>query len=116
MRTITYDVVIVDIVPVKIKFPPLPLAALFGIFFGGASAARCKLSRRCKKSMRPKGKGVEVGQERYAVVFSRNNRKFNDSAVFSSHATASEFLEAQARINPKLKGRLHIVPEYEVAA
>ena len=60
---------------------------------------------------------IEVGGDRYAVVFTENNRAAAaESASFASENAAREWMGKQASNDPNLDATLHVVPVTEMSS
>jgi hypothetical protein len=118
-RTVRYDLHIVDTKlhpPEKHRFWIYP-GALFQHWLGGSSVALSALSQAQSKLTKPYAEGVTVAQETFAVVSAADKTLVGaEAATFTSHAAASDYLEATVASDPTLAETLQVLPSFEVAA
>jgi hypothetical protein len=118
-RTVRYDLHIVDT-----KLHP-PLQHLFWLYpetlfqhwLGGSSVALSTLSQAQSKLTKPYAEGVSVGAETFAVVSSADMTVVDaEAATFTSHAAASDYLQASVASDPSLAGTLQVLSSFEAVA
>jgi hypothetical protein len=114
-RVVRYEEIVLD-VDFGRRGRPItpPTRTLFGHFLKGSSVARSPRSRATRDELRPRGKAVEVGDEGWTVAFQADNAAM-EGASFASEAAAREHLRDAVAADPALAGRLHVVPDFEVA-
>ncbi|MFN8059514.1 MAG: DUF6603 domain-containing protein [Vicinamibacterales bacterium] len=116
-RSLRYEVTTIDTLFRRFvrRFSGLG-AGLFGHFIGNAAVARSSLSQTQRKKLQPFADRVEVQGERHSVVSVIDNRPVAGSRDFPSEGEAREWLRQQAAIDPRLQGRLQVVPSTEKSA
>jgi hypothetical protein len=117
-RKVEYEMIIVDKEPEK----PLPFGILFkqlNILFThllkGNAVAKSPVSKATKKKLQPFDEKIAVSDGGYSVVFNMDNTLLNSTASFNSEAMASDYMQKQMKNNPKLKGQLQVVPDFEMS-
>ncbi|MFI9102360.1 DUF6603 domain-containing protein [Streptomyces fildesensis] len=100
--------------------------AVFGRLLDGSSTSRSPLSRKDAQRRQPFAADdtVRVTGQRFVVAYLRNNlQAFPPTAdvdqgatSFRSQTTASDALAEWVLADPALAGKLHVIPESEVAA
>jgi hypothetical protein len=91
--------------------------SLFDHFLGGASVSRSTLSAAQMDQMQPSADKVVVSPETYTVARRADNTPFNtDSVAFASKTSAQDYLQRAVSRDPALAGKLHVLPQFEVAA
>ena len=116
-RVVRYEEIIVDtnFRRFQRRFSGL-LGSLFAFFLGGASVARCEVSRAARRKLQPFDDRIGVSEERYTVALQATNQAFAGEASFASEASAREYLQRQVAADPSLADALHVIPSFEKAA
>lgn len=114
MRTIRYELKILDKESKLFVFFFRVSSVLLGLFMIGGAAKRSSLSREQKSKFQPFAEKPVLGEEGYSVVNVSNNKQFNNKSSFGSEAMARDYLDREAAKDPNLKKQLHIVPNYEM--
>ena len=118
-RKINYEMIIVDLEPVKpLKFGVLfrQLDLLFGHFLKANTVSKSTLSNNHKKKLQPFEEKLDMKQEGFSVVNNSNNKVFDGKSNFSSQAAAEDYMKQLVAKDPNLNMELHIVSEFEVEA
>ena len=118
-RKINYEMIIVDLEPVKpLKFGVLfrQLDLLFGHFLKANTVSKSTLSKSHKKKLQPFEEKLDIKQEGFSVVNNSNNKVFDGKSNFSSQAAAEDYMKQLVAKDPNLNMELHIVSEFEVEA
>lgn len=96
--------------------------AVFGRLLGGSSTSRSPLSRTDAERRQPAvdPQAVRAEDQRYVVAYTRNNVQalppagstapLPPGSSFRSPATAADALASYVKADPRLAGRLHVVP------
>ena len=117
-RSLRYEVTTIDTLYRRFvrRFKGLG-TGLFDHFIRGNAVSKSTLSRKQGKALRPFDDRIEVGGDRYAVVFTENNRAAAaESASFASENAAREWMGKQASNDPNLDATLHVVPVTEMSS
>jgi hypothetical protein len=114
MRTIKYEVKVIDKKPEEGRIFLVISAALMGVFAKGSAVKKSVLSKEYKTKLQPFDEKPKLLNEGYAVANVTNNKAFSMQSVFSSEAMAQDYMNRQVAINPNLKTALHVVPQYEI--
>ncbi|MGZ4826879.1 MAG: hypothetical protein ACXVY9_05890, partial [Terriglobales bacterium] len=102
--------------PVRFKYFP-HLKSMFSTFLAANSAAQSKLSAAYRAKAIPYADSVKVASEGFAVAFQSSNKVVHpEAATFSSQASAQDYMAKAMAANPSLSGKLHVLPQFEVAA
>ncbi len=116
-RSLRYEVTTIDTLYRRFvrRFKGLG-AGLFGHLIRGNAISKSALSRKQGRALRPFDDRIEVLGDRYAVVFTGNNRAAAaESVSFASENAAQEWLRAQAAADPNLGASLQVVPVTEMS-
>lgn len=89
---------------------------LFNHFLAGASVALSSLSARTRKAKAPVQEGVQAKSEGFAVALQENNKAVSAETVFASEGAARDWMADAVANDRSLTGKLHVVPEFELAA
>jgi hypothetical protein len=116
LRLIAYETWIIDT-----RFPVLRLAkylgerlATFMALLKGNAVAKSRFSS-VKNADPVLGPGrIKTRQEGYSVVGTADLLPFNGKAAFGSEAGARSYLRELIRNDPSLKGKIQVVPNYEM--
>jgi hypothetical protein len=117
-RKVDYEMIIVDIEPVKplkygIFFKQLDI--FFGHFLRANSVSKSTLSKSYKKKLEPFDEKLNMTQEGYSVVSAFNNKPFNKNSKFSSQSAAEDYMKQLLTNEPNLHKELQVVSDFEVA-
>jgi len=117
-RIVRYEQIILDTNAVALVTRFFLLAiALFTHFLKGDAVAKSELSQASKTKLSPFAEKVSVGAETYAVVFQSDNKPLSGApAIFSSEASAREYLSQKVAADPNAADTLHVIPSFEKAA
>jgi len=88
--------------------------ALFTHFLRGNATARSPLSQERVKTLDPFGSRITAGPATYVVANARDNSPVSDGAVFTSKAKADDFVRAEIRRDPALRGGIHVLRASEL--
>ncbi len=115
-RPVRYDLTVIDAEsePARNKFFPHP-RVFFGNFLRANSAAQSKLSAAYRAQTHPYPDAVQVSAETFTVAFQASNKAAHPVA-FTSQASAQDYIAKAAAADPSLSGKLHVLPQFEVAA
>ena len=115
-RPVRYDLTVIDAEsePARIKFFPHP-RGMFGNFLRANSAAQSKLSAAYRVQTHPYPDAVQVSAETFTVAFQSSNKAAHPVA-FTSQASAHDYIAKAVAADPSLSGKLHVLPQFEVAA
>ena len=115
-RPVRYDLTVIDAESEPARFKYFPHSrALFGTFLRANSAAQSKLSAAYRAQTRPYPDAVQVSTETFTVAFQSSNKAAHP-ATFTSQASAHDFIAKAVAADPSLGGKLHVLPQFEVAA
>lgn len=117
-RNVRYDLTVVDTQYRRFlqKFFVF-VGSLFAHFIGGGSVSRSTLSAATLNRMQPFEQKVAVSDEVFAVAKVADNTAYSAASVgFSSQSSAQDHLDQAISADPNLKGQLHVVGQYELAA
>jgi hypothetical protein len=117
-RKVRYDLTIIDtkLLRSRRRFS-VQNGVLHAHFLRGASIARNVLSAYRKSQKDPFADKVTVASESFAVALQSNNTVYEpQAAAFASQAAANDYLARAVASDPRLKGQLHVLPAFEVAA
>jgi hypothetical protein len=89
---------------------------LFTHFLAGAAVALSPLSVRTRKARAPVQHGVKTKSEGFAVALQENNRAVSAETVFASEGAARDWMADAVANDRSLAGKIHVVPEFELAA
>ena len=89
---------------------------LFTHFLAGASVALSSLSARTRQAKAPVQDGVKAKSEGFAVALQENNKAVSAETVFASEGSARDWMADAVANDRSLAGKLHVVPEFELAA
>lgn len=89
---------------------------LFNHFLAGASVALSSLSARTRKAKVPVEDGVKTKSEGFAVALQANNKAVSAATIFASEGAARDWMADAVANDRSLAGRIHVVPEFELAA
>jgi hypothetical protein len=115
-RSLRYEVTTLDTAYRRFvrRFQALE-SGLFRYLLKGGAVGKSALSRARRTQLQPFDDRVELAADRYAVVFTANNRAAAPgSATFATEQAARDWLSAAAANDPKGL-RLHVVPATEVS-
>lgn len=117
-RVARYDLITIDTNARRHRSPFATLAgALFQHFLAGAAVSLSSLSARARKARVPVEDGVKGNPEGFAVAFQENNRALSaQTASFISEGAAREWMNDAVARDRGLAGKLHVVPQFELAA
>jgi len=115
-RRVRYEMIIID---TNFKRFVRPFFAfwinLFTHFARGSAVTLSELSHRRHTEFQPFAQRISVDETAYTVANVRDNTPWAaESRVFSSEATAREYLAQQVVADAALAGTLHVIPGYEV--
>jgi hypothetical protein len=92
-------------------------ATLFQFFLAGASVAKSELSQFEKNKLQPFKEKIVVQPQTFTVAFQATNKAYaEETASFSSAASAQDYLNRQIAKDANLRDVLHVIPEFEKAA
>lgn len=117
-RIVRYEEIIVDsnFKRFRRRFQGL-IGSLFEFLLGGASVARCEVSRAAKRRLQPFDDRIAVSEETYTVALVATNAAVaGEAAAFTSEASAREDLRRRVAEDPSLAETLHVIPSFERAA
>src|SRR5579864_565651 len=117
-RNVRYDLTVID-TKLRRVFRRFYVysGSLFAHFLNGSSVSRSVFSARRAGQSQPYADHVSVNPEAFAVALQSNNKVYNaQSASFSSHTAAQDYLTRAVAQDPTLTGTLHVLPQFEVAA
>jgi hypothetical protein len=117
-RPVRYDLTVIDAQsePARFKFFGHS-RSLFGTFLAANSAAQSKLSAAYRGKAIPYTDPVKVANENFAVAFQSSNKVVHpEAAAFTSQASAHDYIAKAVAADPSLRGQLHVLPQFEVAA
>ena len=89
---------------------------LFTHFLSGASVALSSLSARTRTAKVPVKDGVKSKAEGFAVALQENNKALVAHAVFASEGAARDFMADAVANDRSLASKVHVIPEFELAA
>ena len=116
-KKIEYELTIVDKEPVKLvrlgKYFK-EIGSMFRHFVKGNSISKSKLSKSYLEKLQPFEQKIELHEELFIVAFQKNNTAFSTASTFKSEMEAQSFMQQQVRVNPNLKQKIHIVPQFEL--
>lgn len=114
-RKVRYETILLD---GKYKRFVIVLSAfaerLFNLFLGGNAVSRAEVSHKHKQQMQPFEEKIALHPDVYAVAFNRDNTVYRETALFSSEASAREFLTQEVARDAKLRHSLHVIPGFEL--
>src|SRR5215813_823691 len=117
-RPVRYDLTVIDTEsePARFKFFP-HLRGMFTLGLRANSAAQSKLSAAYRTQTHPYPDSVQVSTETFAVAFQSSNKVAHpEAAAFTSPASAQDYIAKAVAADPSLHGKLHVLPQFEVAA
>jgi hypothetical protein len=117
-RVARYDLITIDTsARRKVRRFFLDAVLMFDHWLLGSAVALSSLSAKSRKARVPVADGVKSKDEGFAVALQENNRAFTTgTAHFTSEGAAREWM-AEAVANDKtLAGKVHVVPQFELAA
>ena len=115
-RPVRYDLTVIDAESEPARFKYFPhLRGMFTTFLRANSAAQSKLSAAYRVATRPYPDAVQVSSETFTVAFQSSNREAHPVA-FTSQASAHDYIANAVAADPSLSGKLHVLPQFEVAA
>jgi hypothetical protein len=117
-RNIRYDLTIIDTRLRRVfkRFFLLP-GSLFAHFLAGASVSRCTFSAYRQNQTQPFAEKVRVNSETFAVAQQSDNKPYSSASTgFTSRVAAQDYLSRQLAKDPTLADKLHVLPQFEVAA
>lgn len=114
MRTIRYELKILDKESKLFTLFFRVSSVLLGLFMIGGAAKRSTLSKEQKSKYQPFKEKPVLSEEGYSVVGVKDNKQFNGQSSFGSEAMARDYLDRETAKDPGLKKQLHIVPNYEM--
>ena len=117
-RIVRYDVTIID-TKLRRSFTRFFVfaGALFNHFLRGSSAARCSLSAHRAAQTHPYAGNVTVAPETFVVALKSNNTAFSSgSSSFTNQAAANDYVSRTVAGSPEFAGKLHVIPQFEMAA
>jgi hypothetical protein len=117
-RPVRYDLTVIDAEsePVRFKFFP-HLRGMFTAGLRANSAAQSKLSAAYRTQTRPYPDSVQVSAETFAVAFQSSNKVAHpEASAFTSQASAQDYIAKAVAADASLYGKLHVLPQFEVAA
>ena len=117
-RPVRYDLTVIDVESEPARFKYFPHSrAMFTNFVRANSAAQSKLSAAYRGQTRPYPDAVQVNSETFAVAFQSSNKVSHpEAAAFTSQASAQDYIAKAVAADPTLSGKLHVLPQFEVAA
>jgi hypothetical protein len=115
-RVVRYEVTTIDTAFRRFQRRFFQLgAALFNHFFRGNAAAKSSLSRDSKRGLQPFADEIDLSGERFAVVFTRDNRAHAaDTAAFATEGAARDWLDRKRAEDPNAAAGLQVIPASEV--
>jgi hypothetical protein len=114
-RVVRYEEIVLDANFMRFARPlARPQRTLFGHFLKGSSVARSPRSKAARDELRPLANAVAVADEGYTVAYQADNTAY--AASFASEAAAREHLQGAIATDPGLADRLHVIPDFELAA
>lgn len=118
-RRVRYEEIVIDTNYKRSskRFSPFP-GKLFTQLLKNASVTKSALSKAQRTRLESSGdKAAVLTEETYSVARQRDNKSLDASPLkFSSQAAAHEYMKTQMAANPALRGQLHVIPSYELAA
>jgi hypothetical protein len=117
-RPVRYDLTVIDAESEPARFKYFPHArGMFTTFLRANSAAQSKLSAAYRVQTHPYPDAVQVSTETFAVAFQSSNKVSHpEAAAFTSQASAQDYIAKAVAADPTLSGKLHVLPQFEVAA
>lgn len=117
-RPLRYDLTVIDRESEPLNFHFFPHSrVMFSNFLRGNSASRSKLSAATRAQKRPYADSVSVATETYTVAFQDSNKAFHpEETAFNSQASAQDYIAKAVAADTSLAGKLHVLPQFEVAA
>lgn len=116
-REVSYELTIIDKEPVK----PFVFGKyyresvyMFDHFLDGNSIAKSLLSKKYKKKLDPFEDKLKVDEERYTVVFQKDNKAVSGNATFSSEMEAHSYMQQQINASPSLRKQIHVISQFEL--
>jgi hypothetical protein len=91
-------------------------ASLNKHFLKGNAVALSALSKKNALEKNPFASTVKTSSEGFTVAFAQDNKTFSQNATFASEAGARDFLARQIETDPSLNDKIHVVPNWELAA
>lgn len=85
-------------------------------FLKNNAVAQSALSQKNSLEKNPFTASVKTKGEGFTVAFSQDNKAFSQDASFESEAGARDFLAQQIKTDPALSNKIHILPNWELAA
>jgi hypothetical protein len=114
MRSIRYELKILDKESKLFVFRFRVSSVLLGLFMIGGAAKKSILSKERRIKFQPFAEKPVLSDEGYSVVNLSDNKQFNGQSSFGSEAMARDFLDREISKNPNLKTQVHVVPNYEL--
>jgi len=117
-RPVRYDLTVIDAESEPARFKYFAHSrSLFSTFLAANSAARSKLSAAYRTKAVPYADSVKFTNEGFAVAFQSSNKVVHpEAAAFTSQASAQDYIAKAVAADPSLHGKLHVLPQFEVAA
>lgn len=123
-RIIRYEQIIIDnnFKRRRIRFFQIMytfLLQVYGVLFAhllkGSAITQSPLSKHYQKQLKPNEQIITVQPNVYSVAFIENNVPIDGSASqFTSEAQAMDYMNSQAKLNPKAADLMHVIPNTEV--
>ncbi len=115
-RPVRYDLTVIDAESEPARFKYFPhVRGMFTTFLRANSAAQSKLSAAYRAQALPYPDAVQVSTETFTVAFQSSNKAAH-AVAFTSQARAHDYITKAVAADPSLSGKLHVLPQFEVAA
>ncbi|HJU89978.1 MAG TPA: DUF6603 domain-containing protein, partial [Gemmatimonadaceae bacterium] len=114
-RTVRYEEIIIDsnFKRASSRFG-VRGSLLFAQLVAGGAVARSPLSEKRKRELAPFAEKITVDDGGYVVAFTRDNKPAAENARFSSAQAAEDFMARTVARDPSMRGRLHVIPGFEL--
>jgi hypothetical protein len=114
---VRYDLTVIDDESAPGRFKYFTHSrSLFRTFLAANSAAQSKLSAGYRTKAIPYTDSVKSGSEGFAVAFQSSNKVVHpEAAAFTSPSSAQDYIAKVVAADPSLSGKLHVLPQFEVA-
>jgi len=114
VRTIIYELKIIDKERSLLRLFLKVSSALQGLFFQGSAVKRSPLSQAAANQKKPFSDKPVLNKPEFAVANLTDNKLFHPDALFSSEAMAQQHAERLSVVTPGLRNQVHVVAAYEL--
>jgi hypothetical protein len=114
-RDVKYEVILSDEEEVELGLQHYGMD-FFKPFISGGDVGKSELSKSKKNAMQYADKRVTLADERFAVANVKTMANAHpDSLVFDTKAEADEYIRTAVAADSKLRGKLQLTPEFQLA-